>query len=94
MAKTPEKYLRAKRKYNDQPEMRRRNMLQKRAWRAEVKAGNIKPGDGKAVDHIKALDDGGSGTAKSNLRVVPASKNKGWRKGTSTYSPAKGKFNR
>ena len=93
MAKTPEKWLKAKREYNDRPEMRKRNALQKRAWRAEVKAGHIKPGDGKAVDHVKALDGGGS-NAKNNLRVVPASKNKGWRKGTSTYSPAKGKFNR
>lgn len=94
MAKTPEKWLKAKRKYNDQPEMRRRNMLQKRAWRAMVKAGKIRPGDGKAVDHIRALDDGGSGTARSNLRVVDARKNKGWRKGTSTYDPKKGKFNK
>lgn len=93
MAKTPEKWLKAKRAYNDKPEMRRRNMLQKRAWRAEVKAGNIRPGDGKAVDHIVALDDGG-GNAKGNTRVVSAAKNKGWRKGTSTYSPKRGTFNK
>jgi hypothetical protein len=93
MAKTPEKWLKAKRKYNDRPEMRERNKLQKRAWRAMVKAGKIRPGDGKAVDHIRALDSGG-GNGESNLRVVPAAKNKGWRKGTSTYSPAKGKFNK
>jgi 5-methylcytosine-specific restriction endonuclease McrA len=93
MAKTPEKWLKAKRKYNDQPEMRRRNALQKKAWRAEVKAGRIHPGDGKAVDHIHALDSGG-GNAASNLRVIPATKNKGWRKGTSTYSPAKGRLNK
>ena len=48
----------------------------------------------EAVDHIVALDDGGSGTKKQNLRVVPAGKNAGWRKGTSSYSPSKGKFNR
>jgi len=93
MAKTPEKWLKAKRAYNDRPEMRERNKLQKRAWRAAVKAGKIKPGDGKAVDHIKALDGGGS-NSRSNTRIVDAKKNKGWRKGTSTYSPAKGKFNR
>jgi 5-methylcytosine-specific restriction endonuclease McrA len=93
VAKTPEKWLKAKREYNDRPEMRRRNALQKKAWRAEVKAGRIHPGDGKAVDHIKALD-GGGGNEKSNLRVIPATKNKGWRKGTSTYSPARGRLNK
>lgn len=94
MAKSSPAKLRYQKAYNDRPEMRRRNMLQKRAWRAEVKAGRIHPGDGKAVDHIVALDDGGSGTKKQNLRVVPASKNAGWRKGTGTYHPSKGRFNK
>ncbi len=81
------------RKYNDRPEMRRRNALQKRAWRAAVKAGQIHPGDGKAVDHVKALDDGG-GNEKGNTRVISARTNAGWRKGTSSYSPSAGRLNR
>jgi hypothetical protein len=93
VAKSTPAKLAYQKAYNDKPEMRRRNALQKQAWRDEVKAGKIHPGDGKAVDHIKALD-GGGGNAKQNLRVVPASKNAGWRKGTGSYSPAKGKFNR
>ena len=35
-SETPEKWLKTKRAYNDKPEMRRRNALQKRAWRAAV----------------------------------------------------------
>lgn len=79
MAKTPEKWLRKKRIYNDQPEMRRRNMLQKRAWRAAVKAGKIRPGDGKSVEHVRALDKGG-GNEPGNIKIVPLKKNQGWRK--------------
>lgn len=78
MPKTPEKWLKAKRKYNDRPEMRERNKLQKRAWRAAVKAGKIHPGDGQSVQHVRALDKGG-GNAKSNIRIEPLSKNQGWR---------------
>jgi hypothetical protein len=76
---TPEKYLVEKRKYNDKPEMRRRNMLQKRAWRAAVKEGKLRPGDGKSVEHVQSLDAGG-GNAKGNTRIVPLKKNQGWRK--------------
>jgi hypothetical protein len=43
-----------------------------------VKAGLVKKGDGKDVDHKKMLKDGGS-NARSNLRVVPKSTNRAWR---------------
>lgn len=44
--------------------------------RAEaVKAGKVKKGDGKDIDHKKPLNKGGS-TAKSNTRVQSASKNR------------------
>lgn len=46
-----------------------------------IKAGTVKKGDGKEVDHIKMLDQGGT-NAKSNRRVVPAAKNRAWRKTT------------
>ena len=70
--------LRTKRAYNDRPEMRRRNMLQKRAWRAAVKKGKITPGKGQSVEHVKALDSGG-GNKGENIKIVPLSENKGWR---------------
>lgn len=37
-----------------------------------MKSGQVHKGDGKQVDHIKALSQGGSATDKSNRRVVPA----------------------
>jgi ribosomal protein S5 len=40
-----------------------------------MKEGVVKKGDGKDVDHKKALAKGGS-NKRSNLRAVPASKNR------------------
>lgn len=40
------------------------------------KAGMVEKGDGKDVDHKKALGKGGAATARANLRVVPASDNR------------------
>lgn len=40
-----------------------------------MKAGKVKKGDGKDVDHVKALSKGGP-TSLMNLQVVPASKNR------------------
>ena len=50
-----------------------------------MKAGKVKKGDGKHVDHKKPLDMGGTG-AKSNLRVINHSKNEGH----GDYSTTKG----
>jgi len=86
MAKTPEKWLKAKRAYNDRPENRRRNALQKVAWRRAVKSGKIRPGDGKSVEHVKSLDAGG-GNESSNIKIIPLKKNKGWRKSKSAGAP-------
>ena len=78
MTKSSAKELRTKRAYNDRPEMRRRNALQKKAWRAAVKAGKIKPGDGKSVEHKKSLDKGGE-NKRENISIVSLKRNKGWR---------------
>ena len=40
------------------------------------KAGMVKKGDGKDVDHKTPLSEGGAMTAKSNLRVRSASANR------------------
>ena len=44
-----------------------------------VKAGLVKKGDGKDVDHKKPLRAGG-GNSRSNLRVLPKSTNRAWAK--------------
>jgi len=45
------------------------------------KEGRVHKGDGKDIDHIKPLSKGGS-NAKSNQRVIPASKNRAFRRGS------------
>jgi hypothetical protein len=44
-----------------------------------MKNGLVHKGDGLEVDHKKMLDAGGT-NADGNLRVIPAKKNRGWRK--------------
>lgn len=60
-----------------------------RARRKLEKEGKVKKGDGKEVNHKKALKSGGS-NAKSNLEITSRKKNRGWRKGksgASSYKP-------
>lgn len=79
MAKTPAKWLKAKAKYNRIPEVQHRRVLQNKARRLAIREGRAHVGDGTNVDHIKPLDQGGSGSRK-NTRVVSEKFNKGWRK--------------
>lgn len=51
-----------------------------RARRVMMKAGMVKKGDGKDVDHKKELSKGGAETARSNLRAMPASKNRAFKR--------------
>ena len=51
------------------------NAKRKRLRRAMEKAGKVHKGDGKDVDHKKALSKGGS-NSPSNARVVSASNNR------------------
>jgi hypothetical protein len=47
-----------------------------RARLKAIKAGMIKPGSNMDIDHKQPLSKGGSQTSLSNLRAVPASKNR------------------
>lgn len=51
-----------------------------RARRVMLKAGMVKKGDGRDVDHKTALSKGGSETARSNLRALPAGKNRSFKR--------------
>jgi hypothetical protein len=54
------------------------NRAKRNGARAEMaKAGKVKKGDGKDVDHKKAMKNGGT-NSKGNLRVLPKSKNRGF----------------
>ena len=44
--------------------------------RLAVKAGIVKTGDGKDLDHKRALSKGGAGRTLSNVRVTTPSKNR------------------
>lgn len=44
---------------------------------AMAKAGKVRKGDGKDVDHKKAIKNGGTNTTK-NLRAIDKSKNRGF----------------
>lgn len=75
---TKEDYARHYRDYQGKPEQIKKR-AQRNAAREEMeKAGRVKKGDGKDVHHKKMIKNGGS-NSKSNLAVVSASKNRGWR---------------
>lgn len=52
------------------------NAIRHKARRGMVKKGVVKTGDGKDVDHKKALSKGGAGLAPGNLRAMPKGKNR------------------
>lgn len=57
----------------DKPENRKKQAARMRARRAAEKAGKVKKGDGKEVDH---KDFNPLNNSKKNLRVVPRSVNR------------------
>lgn len=71
----PRPYKKEYEEYQGKPEQIKRRAA-RNAARAELeKQGKVQKGDGKDVDHIKPLSKGGT-SAKGNLRVKPAGKNR------------------
>jgi 5-methylcytosine-specific restriction endonuclease McrA len=70
--------------YHGKPAQRKKRAARNAARREMEKAGKVKKGDGKEVDHKTPIRKGGS-NAKSNLRVTSAAKNRGWRDGKKGY---------
>lgn len=64
--------------YNRRPEEKAKAVERRRNRRHAEADGLVHKGDGKDIDHRRMLDQGGS-NAKSNLRVVDAKSNRGWR---------------
>jgi 5-methylcytosine-specific restriction endonuclease McrA len=62
-------------KYEDSPEQVKNRVARNKARRDAMKAGKVKKGDGKEVDHVIPLSKGGTNTTK-NLRVKSASANR------------------
>jgi hypothetical protein len=61
--------------YNATPAATAKRVANNKARAIEAKAGKVKVGDGKDVDHRVPQSKGGD-TTKSNLRVVPKSVNR------------------
>ena len=57
-----------------------KNNARKKARRLMVKAGKAHVNDHKDIDHIKPLSKGGAATDTANLRAVPASKNRSFKR--------------
>lgn len=71
------------RQYNATPAATAKRVENNQARASAIKAGKAKVGDGKDVDHIKPLSKGGS-NSKSNLRVVSASTNRSFSRGSNS----------
>lgn len=67
----------AERKYDGKPEVKARRAARNRARRAYENANGDLPSN-VDVDHKRALSKGGAATKLSNLRAVPASKNRSY----------------
>jgi hypothetical protein len=73
--KNPSKRTKQQREYDGRPAVKKKRAQTNKARRQAEADGKVKKGDGKDVDHIKPLRDGGS-NAKSNLRVRDRSANR------------------
>jgi len=74
--RTPGQTKRHIRGYQATSREKKKRAARNKARRIMERAGKVKKGDGKDVDHKKPLSKGGS-TTKSNLRVRSRSKNRG-----------------
>lgn len=76
MPRNPRDYAK-ERKYDSQPHVKKKRALRNKARRKLMKEGKVRVGDGKDVNHKKALSHGGSNSRK-NLEATPASKNRSY----------------
>jgi len=65
--------------YHAKPEQKKKRAARNKARSTMEKAGKVKKGDGKDVDHKKPLAKGGSNN-KGNLKVTPKSKNRSFKR--------------
>lgn len=56
------------------------NAIRKKARKKAIAAGMISPHSKLEIDHKKPLAKGGAGLAMSNLRAVPRSKNRSFKR--------------
>lgn len=84
MTKSSKEKLAYMAKYQDTPENIKKREERNLARAHALKAGVVKKGDNKEIDHIDPLRKGGK-NVKSNTRAIPAEVNRAWRKGKKGY---------
>ena len=65
--------------YDQTEKAKKARAARNKARRMLMKEGKVAKGDGKDVDHKQPLSKGGS-TRRSNLKAVPASKNRSFKR--------------
>lgn len=75
--KADRNYRREYDQYQGKPEQIKRRAERNAARRKMEAAGKVRKGDGKDVDHVRALSKGG-GNGVANLRVRSASSNRSY----------------
>jgi len=75
MPRNPRDYKKEYEAYDGTPEVKKKRALRNKARRQLEAEGAVSKGDGKDVHHVKPLAKGG-GAGRSNLKAVPASKNR------------------
>lgn len=75
----PRDYKKEYREYQGTEEQKKNRAKRNAARRELAEDGRVKKGDGKDVDHKRALINGGS-NSDSNLRVVSQKVNRGFRR--------------
>ena len=63
----------AKRKYNQQPEQKKRRAQRNKVRRKYEREGKVRKGDGKDIDHV---NHNTSDMSRKNLKVMDRSKNR------------------
>jgi hypothetical protein len=87
MSEKKRNYAEEYKNYHGTKEQIENRSQRNKARRAMEADGKVAKGDGKDVNHKKAIANGGS-NSKRNLEAVPKSENRGWRKGKSGYNPS------
>jgi hypothetical protein len=65
--------------YDQKPEVKKRRAARNKARAMLEREGVVHKGDGKDVDHKKPLSKGGT-TTRNNLKAVPASANRSYKR--------------
>ena len=75
----PRNYAKEYANYDGTPEVKKKRAQRNKARRILEREGVVHKGDGKDVDHKTPLSKGGT-TVRSNLKAVPATKNRSYKR--------------